>query len=98
MTVSEPIELSPRLRRFHQCEGCGYDFLTDEGERGCHWGECPYLPEEIDVWCPTCRYDFVIEDGNPECGDPPSCRFAREVAPLRVATLKAWLALQRRPA
>lgn len=76
---------------FQQCEHCDYDFLTDTGVRGCHYYECPYLPEAMDVWCPTCRYNFAIGDGNAECGNPPRCEFARKVAPQRVATLTGWL-------
>ena len=76
---------------FQQCSFCSYDFATGEGQRGCHYYECPYLPEELDVRCPTCLYNFYIEDGNPECGDPPDCEFAREIAPERVANIAAWL-------
>lgn len=85
--------LSARVLAFRQCERCFYDFRTDEGERGCHYYECPNLPEELDVWCPTCRYNFMVDDGNPTCSHPPRCRFARRVAPRRVRALEAWLAL-----
>jgi len=87
--------LPRRAAAFRQCEFCEYDFLTDTGERGCHYYECPYLPEDFDVWCPTCRYNFVVKDGNPECSDPPSCSFARTVAPGRVAALHEWLGIPR---
>lgn len=87
--ASPTVPLAPS---FQQCEGCSYDFLTDSGERSCHYYECPYLPEALDVWCPTCRYDFATKDGNPECSDPPSCEFARKVAPQRVAALRSWKA------
>lgn len=79
---------------FHQCALCSYDFRTDEGDRGCHYFECPYLPEALDVWCPTCRFNFMIDDGNPECSYPPDCDFARDIAPERVRALEAWLAEQ----
>lgn len=23
------------------CPGCGYDFATDEGQKGCHYYDCP---------------------------------------------------------
>lgn len=87
-------ELPRRVREFRTCELCEYDFRTDEGERGCHYYQCPNLPEELDVWCPTCCYNFMIRDGNPDCSDPPSCEFARKVAPGRVRALEQWLALR----
>jgi tRNA 2-thiouridine synthesizing protein A len=37
-----------RWEAFRQCPGCGYDFAAGEGERSCTWGDCPYLPEELD--------------------------------------------------
>jgi|AntRauTorckE6833_2_1112554.scaffolds.fasta_scaffold93496_1 hypothetical protein len=76
---------------FQQCESCEYNFETDEGERSCHYYECPYLPEVLDARCPTCLYNFAIGDGNPECSDPPDCTFAREVAPDRVGALHTWM-------
>jgi hypothetical protein len=92
--VLTPQVLTPRARAFRRCEQCSYDFRTDEGERACHYYECPNLPEELDIWCPTCRYNFMIGDGNPGCSDPPRCRFARETAPRRVAALEEWLAIR----
>jgi hypothetical protein len=65
-------QLSKRARAFRTCEHCDYDFATDEGERGCHYYGCPSLPEELDVWCPTCLYNFMVDDGNPACGETPS--------------------------
>ncbi len=50
---------------FSQCPGCGYDFATGKGERSCAWGDCPYLPEELDVFCPQCRFNFRTMEGNP---------------------------------
>jgi hypothetical protein len=79
-----------RAASFRQCPQCSYDFATGEGQRGCHYYECPYLPAELDVRCPTCLYNFHVQDGNPGCGDPPDCEFAREVAPQRLANLAAW--------
>jgi hypothetical protein len=96
MTVDQTPQLSPRVLAFHTCELCSYDFRTDEGERSCHYYGCPYLPEELDVWCPTCRYNFMVGDGNPGCSDPPACGFARTVAPGRVRALEAWLIAQGR--
>ena len=87
-----PVE---RALAFQQCPQCALDLATGEGERGCHYYECPYLPEELDVRCPTCLYNFFTDDGNPECHDPPNCKFARLTAPERVQTLQSWLALPR---
>jgi hypothetical protein len=84
--------LSERARSFQMCELCAYDFRTDEGERNCHYFECPNLPEELDIWCPTCRYNFMVDDGQPACGDGLDCDFARVVAPVRVRALEEWLA------
>ncbi len=92
----QPLELSRRVLSFQVCEACNYDFRADEGERGCHYYGCPNLPEELDVWCPTCRYNFMTRDGNPECGGTPRCDHAREVAPVRVRALHQWLDLQGR--
>lgn len=36
---------------FGKCSHCGWNFGTDEGERGCAWGACPNLPDELDVFC-----------------------------------------------
>lgn len=85
-----------RAASFRQCPSCSYDFATGEGQRGCHYYECPYLPEDLDVRCPTCLYNFHEQDGNPECGDPPDCEFAREVAPQRLANLASWTRENRR--
>jgi hypothetical protein len=93
MAAARTFALSPRVRAFQTCELCSYDFRTDEGERGCHYYECPYLPEELDIWCPTCRYNFMVGDGNPGCSDPPACAFARTVAPGRVRALEEWLTI-----
>jgi hypothetical protein len=79
-----------RAVAFRQCPFCTYNFATGEGQRSCHYYECPYLPEELDVRCPTCLYNFQVRDGNPGCGDPPNCEFAREEAPRRLANLAAW--------
>lgn len=92
MEERPPETLPSKVLAFQQCELCAYDFLTDTGVRGCHYYECPYLPEALDVWCPTCRYNFAIGDGNPECSDPPSCSFATQVAPGRVRALETWVA------
>lgn len=79
-----------RALAFHQCAQCTYDLLTGEGERGCHYYACPYLPEALDVQCPTCMYNFHTRDGQPECSDPPTCEFARTTARERVALARRW--------
>jgi hypothetical protein len=63
---------------FEQCPGCGYDIFTGEGVRSCSWGECPYLPVELDVFCPWCRFNFFTMEGNPSCADPLACEHAEE--------------------
>jgi hypothetical protein len=92
-TADRALPLSDQARAFQMCELCEYDFRTDEGERNCHYFECPNLPEELDIWCPTCRYNFMVEDGNPACEDL-DCDFARDVAPVRVRAMQEWLALR----
>ncbi len=92
MVLQSDVALSKRALAFGVCEHCTYDFRTDEGERSCHYYVCPSLPEELDVWCPTCRYNFMTRDGNPECGDVPQCDFAQMTARNRVRSLEAWLA------
>jgi hypothetical protein len=94
MSAQETNLLSSKAASFARCEACAYDFRTDEGARACHYYECPYLPEELNVWCPTCRYNFLVRDGNSACGDSPRCDFARDVAPGRVRAMEQWLALQ----
>ena len=84
-------EVLDKLLAFHTCPFCTFDLETGEGERNCHYGECPYLPEQMNTRCPTCNYDFLTDDLVPECGDPPTCHFARTEAPLRVQALRYWL-------
>lgn len=84
-----------RALAFRQCAQCDYDFLTGTGARACHYYECPYIPELLDVQCPVCRYNFHTRDGQPECSDPPSCDFARHEAPERVRTARQWQRHQR---
>lgn len=82
---------------WQQCAVCDYDITTGEGERGCHYYACPNLPEELDVFCPRCNYDFYTGEGVPECHDPPTCAYARQVAPQHVAAVDEWLARQHGP-
>jgi hypothetical protein len=80
-----------RWTDFRQCPGCRFDFATGEGERSCSWGECPYVPEELDVSCETCRFNFYSGEGNPSCEDPFACSHAAE--PLsHVENMRTWLA------
>jgi hypothetical protein len=62
-----------RWEEFRRCPHCGYDFATGEGERGCAWGDCPYLPEELNVFCAYCWFNFYTMEGNPPCPDPLTC-------------------------
>jgi hypothetical protein len=81
-----------QLLRFEPCADCTFDFATGEGERSCHYGTCPNLPDALDVRCPQCYYNFVTRDTVPACGESPSCDFALEEAPERVRNLTAWRA------
>jgi hypothetical protein len=80
-----------RVLSFRQCPTCTYDPATGEGERSCHYGGCPYLPEELNVLCPRCNYNFFTREGEPGCPNG-ECEFAAE-APERVAMMRRWLAL-----
>ena len=80
-----------RWEAFRQCPGCGYDLSTGEGERSCSWGECPYLPEELDVFCPNCRFNFMTGEGNALCDHPGTCEYGAE-ARTHVANLRTWVA------
>jgi len=79
-----------RWEAFVQCPGCGYDLVTGEGQRGCSWGDCPYLPLELDVFCPNCRFNFLTLVGNTQCGHPRTCELGAE-ARSHVENLRSWL-------
>lgn len=83
-----------KWERFERpCPKCGLNWATDEGDRGCGWAECPYLPEELDVHCEQCRFNYFTMEGNPPCPDPMACDHS--VTPLRnVENYKRWLALR----
>ena len=80
--------------RFRQCPGCGFDPATGDGERGCSWGDCPYLPSELDVLCPNCRFNFFTMEGNSQCGRPGVCEHSEEQR-SNVENLRTWLAANR---
>ncbi len=67
-----------RWKDFTQCPQCGLDLWTGEGERACSWSECPYLPEELNVFCSYCRFNFNTMEGNSPCPDPLACEHASE--------------------
>ena len=79
-----------KVLSFASCEFCSFDLATGEGERACHYFECPYIPEALVVTCPDCQHNFFTDTGPATCRNPGSCEFARE-APQRVATLREWL-------
>lgn len=83
-----------RWEDFRQCRGCGYDFATGEGERGCNYFDCPYLPSELNVFCDWCRFDFLTMEGNPPCEDPASCEHGVD-ARANVANVLRWKELRR---
>jgi hypothetical protein len=74
---------------FATCPHCGLDLGTGEGERGCAWGDCPYVPEELDVYCPQCRFNFVTQEGNPPCADPLTCEHGVD-ARAHVENYRQW--------
>jgi hypothetical protein len=78
-----------RWEGFQKCPGCGYDLATGDGPRSCSWGDCPYLPEELDVFCPDCRFNFFTMEGNPPCDDPISCPNGIE-ARSHVDNVRRW--------
>jgi hypothetical protein len=78
-----------RWEGFRQCPGCAVDLATGEGERSCSWGECPYLPEGLDVFCPNCRFNFFTMEGNPPCEDPLLCDHGVE-ARSHIENLRRW--------
>lgn len=80
-----------RWQEFSQCPGCGLDLGSGEGNRGCAWGDCPYLPEELNVICPTCMFSFITGEGNPTCEDPLCCEEGAE-ARSHVANFLEWSA------
>jgi hypothetical protein len=80
-----------RALRYQPCADCTYNFISGEGERSCSYGDCPYLPTDLDPRCPTCRFNFYTGDGDAACGDPPSCDFAVDEAPYHVDLLRRWL-------
>jgi len=52
-------------------------------------GDCPYLPDELSVFCDTCRFNLFTMEGNPSCEDPLHCAHAAE--PLEhVENLRTW--------
>ncbi len=82
-----------RWEGFRACPGCGYDLATGEGTRSCSWGECPYLPQELDVYCADCRFNYFTMEGNPPCGDPIHCDHGIEPR-SHIENLRAWMATQ----
>lgn len=80
-----------KWQEFRMCPGCGYDIGTGEGDRSCSWGDCPYAPEELNVFCDQCRFDFYTMEGNAPCEDPTACEHG---APARshVDNYRAWQA------
>lgn len=70
--------LEPSVPAFTRCAGCSYDFVTGDGARNCHWGECPYLPEQYKVFCPSCNYNFATREGQHRCEDLKTCSWAAE--------------------
>jgi hypothetical protein len=84
---------APKWMRFQPCSHCGYDFATGEGERGCSYGDCANLPEDLDVFCEQCRFNYFTMEGNSACEDPLTC--AHAAVPLaHVENYRRWAAAQ----
>ncbi len=75
---------------FQQCPGCGLDLLTGDGRRACSYGDCPYLPEDLDVYCAYCRFNYFSMEGNPPCEDPMTCEHGVEPR-SHIENLHRWL-------
>lgn len=75
---------------FQQCPGCGLDLLTGDGRRACSYGDCPYLPEDLDVYCAYCRFNYFTMEGNPPCEDPMACEHGTEPR-SHIENLHRWL-------
>jgi hypothetical protein len=84
-----------RWEGFRQCPGCGFNLATGEGTRSCSWGDCPYVPLELDVYCPNCRYNYMTKEGNPPCGHPRVCEHGTQ-ARANIDNLTRWVAAQPR--
>jgi hypothetical protein len=78
-----------RWMKFRPCPQCAYDFATGEGERACAWGACPYIPEELNVFCDYCRFDFATMEGNSSCSDPMACEHGVEPR-SHVENVREW--------
>ena len=83
-----------RILAFRSCPGCTYDVATGHGTRDCAYGDCPYLPEELDPHCPVCRYNVLTEEGVPACNEPADCDFVLHEAPRRLELLADWFERQ----
>jgi hypothetical protein len=81
--------MGSRWNEFRPCPQCGYDFGTDEGEMACSWVQCPYMPEELDVFCDRCRFNFYTMEGNPSCADPMTCDLSIEPI-AHAANMREW--------
>ena len=88
--------MGERWEGFDKCPGCGFDIMTGEGARSCAYGDCPYLPEELDVYCPDCRFNFFTMEGNPPCEDPMTCEHGAEQR-AHVENLRRWAAARQPP-
>ena len=83
-----------RWEDFRKCPGCGYDLATGEGQRSCNYFDCPYLPDELNVFCDYCRFDYLTMEGNPSCEEPAICEHGIQ-ARANVANVLRWQKVQR---
>jgi hypothetical protein len=68
----------------------GWTLPLARGSAGARGGDCPYLPQELDVLCEQRRFNFFTMEGNPPCSDPLICEHTTE--PLaHVENYQRWL-------
>ena len=80
-----------KWERFEKCPHCSLDLGTGEGERACAYGDCAYLPEELNVYCDYCRFNFLTMEGNSPCEDPVQCEHSAEPM-AHVENYRQWAA------
>jgi hypothetical protein len=52
-------------------------------------GACPYISEELNVFCEYGRFDFATMEGNSPCSDPMACEHRVEPR-SHVEDLREW--------
>jgi len=84
--------LPEEVRSFRpQCPNCSPEVVLESGSRPCSFYDCPGLPAQLEVTCPTCVYDFYADEGTVKC-DHDTCEMALRLR-ANVPTYRAWLKL-----